>query len=609
MKKLLLFAALAMTAMAADAQALSEKKVKMPALSERISMMAAQRPLVKRSESEKAARRSIETGVYYKRPKGLMYCCATEESQLYPQTFLVTNPFLTPVFVPVVANSADYTWHLNVLGKDGKATFCQDLSSPELGLVDPQTGELSFGIEVGSSYPLPTLVTAKDSFTIGHTPWDEENGVGNYYWGNNKNYISRLKSDSIAPHGFHDDHSGSFAYWGLITPKVSIYNANWKEDYTYLFGTGTCYLDNDDKLDSLATSVGARQYFEKPQSPLYVENVFINALTFADKPIDGEAKLVMTITNAEYDEETQSHYAGKKVIATLECTAEDIENMSDPEDFNGGKLTEFVLKFKQKKESLLGVSEEAFVIDEPFVVTITGFEQKGVDINLRGITNPSEDELESASMLLTYDSEMTGLSYRGAVALPLVFNSCFDHAEPWATASTGKEDLTDFNVLLVSADGTTVSNKGYNDANYTFISTAFSWFNTDGDENYFVLDENQNEAPEWITSFDVTSLYEEQYGVYDGRTMLSVACDALPDGVTGRYALLFVYGRGYTSKTPLIVVQGKVDNLDQLIATLGIENTGVKPVSSRKFYNLMGRQTTKAAKGIVINDGKKFFVK
>lgn len=608
MKKLLLFAALALTVMSVDAQSLADKKVKMPALSERVSKMAAQQPLTKKIKGEKASRRSFQTGVYYKRPAGLMYSCFTEEGGGYYQTYLVSNPFITPEFVPVVPKSTDFAWHVNLLDKDGVATLLSDdLTNTEL--CDPETGVLSYGIDLGLSYPLPTLVTAKDSFTIGHTLYNKDEGTGNRFWTEYKDYVSRIKMDTIAPHGFYDDHSGSNAYWGLITPKVSIYNANWKEDYTYLFGTGTCYLDDDKTLDSLATSVGARQYFEKPQSPLYVENVFIRALTFASKPIDGDAKLVMTITNAEYDEETQSHYAGKKVIATLECSAEDVECITEPEVIGDGQVIDFVLKFKQKKESLLGVSEEPFTIDEPFVVTITGFNQEGVDVNLYGITNPSEDELESATMLLTYDSKTTGISYQGAVALPLVFNSCFDHAEPWATASTGKEDLTDFNVLLVSADGTTVSNKGYNDANYTFISTAFSWFNTDGDENYFVLDENQNEAPEWITSFDVKSLYDEQYGVYDGRTMLSVACEALPDGVTGRYALLFVYGRGYTSKTPLIVVQGKVDNLDQLIATLGIENTGVKPVSSKKFYNLMGRQTTKAAKGIVINDGKKFFVK
>ncbi|MCR5270595.1 MAG: hypothetical protein K6D91_06215 [Prevotella sp.] len=608
MKKFLLFAALAMTAMSVDAQSLADKKVKMPALSERISKMAAQQPLTKKIKGEKASRRSFQTGVYYKRPAGLMYSCFTEEGGGYYQTYLVSNPFITPEFVPVVPKSTDFAWHMNMLGKDGVATFSEDLTNTDL--CDPETGVLYYGTEFGLSYPLPTLVTAKDSFTIGHTLYNKEEGTGNRYWTDYKNYVSRLKSDTIAPHGFYDDHSGSSAFWGLLTPKVKVYNKSWQDDYTYLFGTGTCYLDDDKTLDSLATSVGAAQYFEKPQSPLYVENVFIRALSFASKPIDGDAKLKMVISNALYDKKSDSYYAGEKVIATLECSAEDVEQITDPEAIGDGQVIDFVLKFKQKKESLLGVSEEPFTIDEPFVVTITGFNQEGVDVNLYGITNPDEDELAHGSILMEYNKKLVSLEYRDAVALPLTFNSCFDYAEPWATASTteGKQ-LTDFNVLLVDADGKTVSNKGMENVNYTGVSTAFSWFNEDGEENYLVLDENQEEAPEWITSISAESTYDEEDGFYDGNTFLSVECETLPQEVKGRYALLFVYGRGYTSKTPLIIVQGEVDDLDQLIATLGIENTNVKPVASTKFFNLMGQQTTKAAKGIVVHDGKKFFVK
>ena len=600
MKKVLLFAVLAMTAIVTDAKPLSVEKIKRPALSERI---AAQQPKKAGIFGKKnASKRSMSTGLYYKRPEGTMYTCFNEEGNGYGQIFLSANPFVNTQFVPVVAEGTQYTWHMNILNASGVATNSWDISE----MADSETGVLNFPIEVGSSYPLPTIVSATDSFTIGHTPYSERTYSGNYYWSKNKALVSRIIADSIAPHSFIDDHAGSAAYWGVLTAKNKVtYNGN---VYDYLFGTGTFQMDRDDTPDSLAVSMGVEQYFEKPQTPLYVENVFINASTFAEKPIVGDAKLVMTINNAVYDEKAGMYVPGNKLIATLECTAEDLSNFQNPEAFGDGKLTEVVLTFKQKKTSALGTNVEPFTIDEPFIVTVTGFEQEGVDINLRGHENPVEDTLEDAYMIFNINGNIISRPfYTDPVSVPFIFNSCFDWAEVWESAETSDQKLEDFNVLMVSNDGKTVSNKGYADANFTYANTAFTWFNADDEENYLLLDTNQEDMPEWIVNYYAESEKDEQYGSYTGRTMLSVECEALPEGVKGRYAVLYIYGRGYTSTTPLIIIQGDVD-LNE-IKTVGIKNTSVKPISSEKFFNLNGQQVTKATKGLVIKDGKKYINK
>lgn len=602
MKKLLLFAALAMTAMVADANPLSVEKVKKAALSESIATQQPKKAGIFGKKS--VSKRSMATGIFYTRPEGTMYKCFTEAGGGYYPVYLVANPFVNTLFVPYVTQGTQYTWHMNLLDASGVAAQSYDISD----MADPETGVLNFSAVLGSAYPLPTIVSATDSFTIGHTPWDATKYEGNRYWSQNKSYVSRLITDSIAPHSFIDDHSGSSAYFGVLTPKKVVTRNN--DTWDYLFGTGTFQMDDDDTLDSLAVSVGVQQYFEKPQTPLYVEDVFIHAMTYAAQPIVGNAKLTMTISNAVYDQESDKFVSGDKTFAVLECAAEDVSNVSDPEAFGDGEIIDFVLTFKQKKASALGTNVEPFAIDDAFIVTVTGFNQEGVDIDLYGHENPVEDELEPGYVIFDINGNITsGPLYRGIVSVPFIFNSCFDWAEVWESAEAGEQKLEDFNVLIVSNDGKTVSNKGYADANFTYANTAFTWFNADDEENYLLLDTNQEDMPEWIVNYYAESEMDEQYGSYTGRTMLSVECEALPEGVKGRYAVLYIYGRGYTSTTPLVIVQGEVDGIDEIIKTVGIENATVKTITSDKFFNLNGQQVKKATKGLVIKNGKKYINK
>ena len=601
MKKVLLFAALAMTAMMADAKPLSVEKIKRPALSASIAEQQPKKAIVFGKKS--VTKRSKATGLFYKRPAGTMYTCFDEAGNGYGRIFLVTNPFMTPQFVPVVAGETPFTWHLNLLGSDGIAMKSYDISE----MADPETGVLYFPVEIGSMYPLPTIVSATDSFTIGHTPWDEKYYTGNYYWSlDMKNNSSYIRTDSIAPHAFIDDHAGTPYYWGALTPKITVkYDG---EPRYYILGTGTYQMDEDDTLDSLAVSVGVQQYFEKPQSPLYVEDVFVNGITFADQPIVGDAKLTMTINNAVYDEEAQMYVPGDKTIATLECTAEDVSNVTKPTKLGDGHYIDFVLTFKQRKESAFGINEEPFTINEPFIVTVTGFEQEGVDIDLRGHENPAEDLPEDAYVILDVNGKVSSYPFYRELCAPFVFNSCFDYVEPFVTAETSSDKFEDFNVLLVSEDAETITNKGFDQVDFTMAYTAFPWYNSDNEENYILLDAEENDAPEWIKAVGAESEFDDD-GYFTGTNYLSVECEPLPAGEKGRYAVLYVYGRGYISKAPVIIVQGEVEGIDEIVKTLGIENANVKPISSEKFFNLKGQQVKKANKGLFINSGKKFFVK
>jgi len=593
MKKFLLLAAFAVTATLASAQASSVQKVTMPTLKERMAKITAQQPMERLLPGMQKTRRTAKTGLYYTRPAGTLYTCWDEAGSGYGLELLVANPFVDTKFIPQAPTGSDIAWHLNILNSKGVATTSVDITDAA-----DENGVLSFPAEMKIWYPIPTLVTLTDSFALGHLPYVDNSG--NYYWSQDKSHYTRLITDSIAPHSFVDDHAGDTWYWGVLDAKHPVsYNGSPRK---FLYGTGTYQMGEGE--DSLAVSFGVQQYFEKPQTPLYVENIFMRAASTVEAPLASDAKLVMTITNAHYDENEKYYVAGDKVIATLVCTSEDVANMTS-EALGDGTIYDYSLTFRQIVETGFGPAEEPFAIDEPFMVTITGFADDGVDILVPGIENPLEDPIETGYLMYTMgDKSYTGPFYGGTVSIPVVFNSCFDHAEPWKTASTGQEELQNFNVLLVSNDGQTITNKGYEDLAFAYVSTAFCWFDTENNENYYLLDEDMNDAPEWIKGFEAMSDFDDD-GYYTGESYVTVTeCDPLPQDVKGRYAVLYVYGRGVVSETPIIIAQGDVD-----VETLSIASANVQKMSADKFFNLKGQQTTKATKGIVIRDGKKFFAK
>ena len=602
MKKSLLFAAFIMSATLVNAQSLKSEKIKAPSISERISSIMAEPTVTALDKGGKAvSRRSKASGTYYKRPDGTMYYCWDEEGRGYGNTLLVANPFVDTKFVPQMENPSSAKWHLNYVDRTGVTSGSYDIS-----ILADENGVLSFPSEIGSWYAVPTLVNGTDSFALGQIPYDEDNYIGNYYWTQNKYYFTRLITDSIAPHSFVDDHSGSSYHWGLFTPKNPL--IYYERVRNYLFGSGTYQMGEGE--DSVATFAGVQQYFEKPQTPLYVENVFIrDAFMTGTQILPEGGKLVMTITNAVYNADRDIYVAGEKVFAQMEATANDLFNIAS-ETLGDGTYTGFGIKFANKYvDEYDDEYVEGFIIDDAFMVTITGFDAEGVDVCICGYENPAEDELESTYVIYNMgDKTYVGPFYSGSLSLPIVFNSFFDHAEVWKTAYSADDSLlVNLNVLNVSTDGTNVSNNALSELPGVFVNTALSWFNSDDEENYFLFTEDGEEIPEWITSISTYDEVDEDYGVRTGREMLSVACEALPAGVKGRYTKLYVYGIGAKSTVPVIIIQGEID---ESVETLSVESSMAKGNRTMgKTFNLKGQVVKATNKGIVVRDGKKMLVK
>lgn len=615
MKKFLpLMIALALSASTSQAQELLRNvpKTKRQSLNQQLDKIGQQKNLeigiqAVGKPASRAVKRTAASGVYYSRPAGTMYLGWDAEGRGYGFTTLVSNPFIDTYFVDQSKKKGVSEWHLNMFDQTGEIAYCEDISQYASG------DSLNFTSELGYYYPVPTITNLKDSFALSQIPYNSESYDGNYYWTNGRGttaggyFYTRMIADSIGAHTFIDDHAGGTYYWGVLDPKIAVsYNNNPRH---YLFGTGTYTGKNEDGSTYVLVSEGVQQYFEKPQSPLYVEDIFINGYTFAEQPLAKDAKVVMIINDTYYDTEHGFYRRGEKEIARLECTANDITNM-EPQAFGTGTMTQFTMNFSKKVVDAFGSeSIEPVIIDEPFMVTVIGLSNDGVDIGLPGWENPAEDTLETGYVLYSIQGEeegnlYTGPFYNGVISLNFVFNSCFDYAEVWSNAyTTDGTEITNFNVLKVSDDGQTVENMGEPQLDFVYTDTAFPWFNDQNEENYYLITANDDIIPEWISNVLVFEDEVEEGYPRNGRVYLSVQCEALPEGVSGRQADLYIFGRGYVSENPICVIQGNLspDAINGTYKNYVEKNPAV--------YNMAGQKVSNNAKGMVVKNGRKFIVK
>ena len=159
------------------------------------------------------------------------------------------------------------------------------------------------------------------------------------------------------------------------------------------------------------------------------------------------------------------------------------------------------------------------------------------------------------------------------------------------------------NALRISDDGQTCSTDGAvvgsdDDLGGAAVYTAQSWFDEDLNEYYYLVD-----APDWVSGVMVDESMRDgdSQGQYVGLDFVAVTCDPLPAGVTGRSAKVFIGGRGVVSSVPLYILQGDATLAD------GINNVEAAPnAKNLRVFNLNGQEVTKATKGVIIQNGKKF---
>lgn len=605
MKKYLLLSVAALAATSGFAQV---EKASMQKISKQ---NAATFSTFERAKAGSAIKKSYANQTYYL-PQGSYYGGWTMEGNGAGAAVLCVPPFTDVTFTNMMNDPLSGSWLIN--GNDASS------------LAD-KNGNCVMTTAGGGMYYAPTLVNGQIQYTFGEN---------NYYY--IKGQITSLASAGILnatnTMSFNNGTSVQLPMYamndhGSRTSKGQTYQNilsgyGFIDDSKYLFGSGT--VTGDDNQKAKITNV--YQIFNAPGADLYVENFFIQALTFnANGPIPAGKKVTAYITNV-VESENGGLVPGDEILATFSATSDDCTDFTESitgwasegqfagKEPKGGSVTFY--NEDTDKDPLTGAeSPKPIVIPtgKQFAIVISGLDNDGIDLGIAGIMSNEEDNGERAG--INVEGGIT-YTYQNKLGLQLGLNATFEKidvpSKGFLTSESSEgfpaDKFNGWNVLRVSDDGKTVSTDGMESTDYdlgaALVGTASSWFDTDETPIYSIESASESDNADWITSFSIDNQYWETQTL-TGYNLVIPVCQALPSGVKGRTAYLTVYGRGdVQSNNKIVVLQG-----DAKYDVTGIDNAVVtnNTKKSNRMFNLAGQQVDKNYKGLVIKNGQKFINK
>ncbi|MBP3512166.1 MAG: hypothetical protein J6K19_09055 [Prevotella sp.] len=566
-RTLLLFAAAVMASGAFAADKLDSKAL--VKASKKVSAERMQVVAMEKGAARKSVQRSKATGLYYTVPEGTMFRHWDKNGSGYGNTRIVVSPFTKFTFTNKSENPTTNIWHLNNMYTGVSSDVTESMDAD---------GNLSSILDAGYYFPAPTILNAaqRDSFCVGKTTnefWNGSRGMANPDL-----YFTQVVTDSIAPVGFMDDHVQGGYGWGSLSTGF-LYGSGLIDQTAAGLGIGICF--------------GAEQSYPKPMSPLYVEDVFLRIYGITDTPIAEGKSLTMTITDTETSD----------TLAVLTATAADILGLEGPYNVQysqTGVAYSGNLVFSKKEKDVLGNEQLVpFVIDRAFTVNIDGLDQDGVTIGFLGDERLEEysDNIKDGLFLVAYPDVQEVYAHRYAdLSMNITFDAVMDVAIIGNALSTSNGPIDNANVIRISEDGQTCYIDGNPDFPGLFVQTGMDWFDEDGNEYYYF---DFAEDADWVES---TVVDPGLYG--DGTYGVSFTASPLGNN-PGRYTFAYLKGRGIQSEAAVLIVQGNPD----ATAIDAVKNTMGKNSASAPIYNLNGQKVSKSAKGIMIQNGKKFISK
>lgn len=545
------------------------------------------------ADEKQTPARTKSSGAYYKRPAGAYYGGFGLNGYGYYASTINLVPWQEVVYENQIPGKAG-VWHQYYYDQSGN-NMGDILVNPEATVVD---GDYTWSQDPGRLYYTPTLRLGRDSFCIG-----EENLYLIYY--KRPQYAGRTLTDSIGMKNAADDHQryyyngqnyGNTAAWGALSDNM--------------YGTGETDVTMQDNSVVMCPCFQVEQVMERPLSNLYVESVVASGCSFKRQPIAEGDTLKCYITNVVRVERTDGTVqlrAGDQIYETLYAVAEDTLgfSMDNADTRNGKTIYEGKILFSKKEVDEFGIEYNVPVVIDPndfdeygFAIVIDGFDKSTIDFGVYGWqVNDDVDDVEPGrfSVYNPGTGDAYTFTYNGCIAMQVGLNAMYDAVEVL--------DNDNINALRISDDGQTCSTDGAvvgsdNDMGGAAVYTAQSWFDEDLNEYYYLVD-----APDWVSGVMVDESMRDgdSQGQYVGLDFVAVTCDPLPAGVTGRSAKVFIGGRGVVSSVPLYILQGDATLAD------GINNVETAPnAKNLRVFNLNGQEVTKATKGVIIQNGKKF---
>ena len=517
---------------------------------------------------KQSPKKAAQKTVYYLKPAGALFEATPKTGKMVGTSYLYVPGYGTAKFAPVAPKNAQFFWHQNIYDMNGNCTSFDRTGQTGKSFSIDNEGNFYLTSRFNGADALPTIVCGTDSFTL-----SEENphwGLLDYdlpavmYW------YPRIKSGTltgtethIRPLQFTDDKVNGYFLGGM--------------DNGYLFGSGTI-------SGGQYTSRGVQQVLEKPMAPLWVEDIFLTAISKSSTPLPKGTELTMLITNVETDAQGLKK-PGSEILAELKCTADNLEANDPINDSNGKTYNKFAAVFYPK--------DKGFLIDKEFAVIVRGFDQAGVDMGLSGVGIPYYNKvLNPALCLITTkdgNKKTANIYADNNIALGVTFSAKFDYANGYVDEGSA----TSFNYGLVQMNNEGTMGQTTCTQGMVFPGAVAqlngTWYDEKKQEQYTL-----SGMASWIKGYTID---EESYKDY-GLTVVKFTCEALPSNVQGRKCDILIHGKGVVSNKPLTVVQGDI--------TAGIDNIN-KPTLQKEYpmYNAAGQRVQKGYKGIVIQNGTK----
>lgn len=512
--------------------------------------------------SKKNPMRTKSSGLYYTNPVGTYYSAARDVDensgtqleypysyQAYSETRLVLPALAPIIFTNHSSNAASTEWQWNVYNYETLKEYGYISADNSLSLMLPNRRSTE------EMYDTPILYSGDETFLFGE-----------------KNYISYMVISPV------------MHYLGLNDYQVT-HSYAMMSDGAYMFGTGNVQTSATESY----LCEGMMQYFDKPASPLYVDRFNLACLSKSDY-FSGNQKLTLTVYNAVVDNDGNKRI-GDEVLYT--ATA-DADNINYELETNGVKYGS--IDFSNWDASL---KLRTVTLDQPFFVVVTGFNQDGVDIGIRGCDMSQDDAseyTESTYVIINDGTKQQALvNQKYKLGMALTFRAMFDNI---MLLNEENSDAA-YNVARVNDVGTGHLTDGKTEADgleSVPVYTACPWKDTNNKMNYYW---NVDESNSWVKGVNVDASQYENSGIYG----LKFTCDPLPSDVSGRTATLWLKGKGVTASTPIILLQG-----DATLSSIGnIEKSPVEDAG--RMMNLAGQQVDKNYKGIVIKNGKKILMR
>lgn len=352
-------------------------------------------------------------------------------------------------------------------------------------------------------------------------------------------------------------YAGTEAYESLsnASPGLGVYNG---------FQNGPSLATNKLFYNTEKNAVGFCQFYEKPIGHVLAQSAYIMLKptegTLSETPLEGKTITLKILKSTEN---------GLETYATATATDENVTKI--------GTSGIFTITFNFVTEDpLFGEVEEPIVLDDNFVVMITGFET--ITISYTALFADADGWNGNGYVILS-DGKLSTVGYSNAPSTPrLNLHIGFSAAIPVALP-TNEETVVDIPVEgglgVTLRDGENV----YNDYDVYTMSDIDNW--------------NIVDCPEWITMKHNNSYLSR------GFMLFYFNGEALPAGQTYRTGTVVLELFGKTISIP--VKQGDVP--------AGIDGINKDNVKKSITYNLMGQRVNSNAKGIVIKDGKKIINK